>query len=733
LAAYKYKLDITDEPDKENLKKQADEIFKALDLSSMKDFTQALNENKEIFKYLNREEFSFEMSPDELAAIHELGDPFLYHAGKNQRVRFSGEVLSIFKLNETGKKAKNVIFPKEGKGETKTIHGRALNKDEILEFDTSAADGGTTKREIKIGDAFKQGSFVIGEHEYIIRIQPDDTSDANKTPYEQSKFTKAYAQNSKNNWDMHSVLGAISIGALVQSVIIGTPLLMSYTGLSFMHSLGVSTGFGATVSKLFMPCTMNAADLRGYAAANLDKQGITIHDNHVMENIAKMDIGNKVSNYHLFFDWNDTLTEGSKFKDICHISGNNKTQIHEKKYEDIVAPIIALGEQGDTTHHVHRALKDKFPYMTLPDVGDVINIGGQNDKTGRRGNYSQDLQYAIGNYTLLQDIINQKYPNDNKQKKDLLTQLEKMRSEYNKEAHSHPTYILADNHIFALETEAKLHPYAETLLKKNEGKFTILSGGKISRQYKTQLGLNNNNCYENLPPEEKETTARQIVENRKIPQDMVAAFGDGGNDWSMFNYVKVGILINKDHEKIKKVQNQAKFFAGVMLKDLGLFEKLNNVSKKVTETNRHLGYTSLAWSFVTEGTMMMAHSFHGPMFHLMHHLATQFFFSLEAQYQASKRTSDDPDKHQGRADFYKDIIIQQGNDLHKDLKQQFVDLPKNMRALTEDTVRQVKATPEEMKLYVHELKERTKSLPAGLQKFRNSLGKNFENFLRSLA
>ena len=634
-----YLATLTDTKDKE----AAQKLFSKLDMSSMAkseayDKNPKLNDaDKQLYakilKQFPNKALSFEMTDKERKLFKEFAAPQFTYSDKP--IPYSGKICDIFELSDIGKKTapKDIILPTQIDGDISNKYGRFLRKDEVITGNSTNDDGQNNEKSFKVDDDIPANIRIIGDKKYMIRIQPDENN-TGEAVYENKMMSAMEQKPDKFEWDLPTAFAAISLTALLGVIAIGTPVINHKQKIGLLASLTKATKWGAKIAEVFMPCAINAANIRGHIAYYLEqKKNIIIKNEHLLENLSKMNISKDNDDYHFLIDFNGTLTKGSEF---VALRSHNGAITDNTTLNDIIKQMIRLGEVGNKSHHIHKALKNKFPNITVEDTdkGNIHHIDGQ-------GIYqlTKDKHYAIGNESLMNTVIDEiaktKEKDNKNYKTKMLHKFKRLKNkDTNKKTHS-VTYIMIHDNFYALDTEPKLRDDAKKFLNEHEGRFTVLTGATLPNKIKDALELNEKNCCEGLKPEDKKTHAETLtIKGKKMPKEKIVAFGDGGNDWGMFHTVNVATQLGDSSSD--KTLNFADVFSDVVIPELSDFEILNNIAKSGMKSHKNLRNWGIGVMVLGGAMSLLNVHRHNPLLHVVHHLGTQLMFDALAH-----RFSDD--------------------------------------------------------------------------------------------
>ncbi|MFT6212249.1 MAG: soluble P-type ATPase [Alphaproteobacteria bacterium] len=574
-------------------------------------------------------------------------------------VPFSGTIDGIFKLNEDVdyEEVKDNIFAKNSDDTYK--NGKEVN---TVTVDTQNVNGDTDLKELGKYSDIAENTQIKGN--YVLEIRPDKA-------YE--NLMDEALKEDKFEWHLPTISGALSLGALIGSIAIGTPLIQFFQKTSLLGALTQATIIGTNLAEKLMPCAMNAADMTPYVAQELDKKGIILRNPEALAKLSDMRIGKDKEPYHLLIDFNGTLTQGSE---VHQIKNDKDEKIDNGDISKIMQPIIALGEKANKIHHIHTALKAQYPNVNADEVtledDNITTIEGKGcyyigkDETDPK-------TYAIGSQGLIDDVIEKLYPvkdssslfmfetsTINPKKKALKDQLKALKEKETSTGTS-TTFMMVNDTIYALETKPKIRTDAKEFLEKHKGKFTVLSGGTIPDAAKEALGLTADNCFEKQTPEGKTDQAKTVLAKKKNDLDQVVAFGDGGNDWNMFK--NANIAIQMADTQSENITDFAHIFSDATLNNLSDFTVLNETAQKSTAKNNFFRNLAIISSLGSESmTAMIAPDLEdNPLYNTVHHLGSQGYFNRLAQRTSTKITQDtdtkDTDKNAPSSLFNKIGIV----------------------------------------------------------------------------
>jgi|GEM_PF-5279698 len=476
--------------------------------------------------------------------------------------------------------------------------GRWLSEDETIPFIPTIESTGDDNcnpqpKALKMGDDVAKGfKFNIDDPDpdpdpakpkYLLLIEP--TEDPVKKMLEKQKKTP-------KKWKTKEVLSAVSLAAVIATAAFYFPMSLTLPQVTA----------GLKIASAFSSCVIEAVDMINHLDHSTKLDNCYMGSIDAPEKLARV---NDAKNPHYFLDFKGTLSK-EKFQ---HIKSSDKNTLTDVKLKDILQKAVALGEQGNKIHPIHKSLKEKL--QSLDENDDNNKNSFEKDKVKQskdaevRGYYYDDnaKPMAIGNSKLIKKAIEETV--DDKTKKATL--LEKLADiENTADQNYNATYILSDNEIFMLETESVLRDDAKDLLENNKGHFTILTGGKIPQSIKEQYQLNSTNCFEELSPEGKLEKSKEIIKSDETIQDNIKIFmGDNDNDSlaaasGQFDLsVRIMEDINDlDDEDTRKQVSQAIF--DVTMPDTSKLPGLSKSAKEIlTHKNKALMLGAVAYSYMS--------------------------------------------------------------------------------------------------------------------------------------
>lgn len=492
--------------------------------------------------------------------------------------------------------------------------GKYLETDSTIEFDTSAFDGydtGTTS--LKMGDRVEKGYKLSSK--YVVLIEPDDIN-------QDDPLKAKLKEKHPKKWTPKKMLSAISLGALAATTVFCLPVI----GIG--PSLPLFTA-GVSIAKALASCTINAANLFMPFDKGIQKENYFIKDYDVLTKLSEisnaLEANDGKRNVHYFLDFKGTLSR-EEFKGI---KSSDSKELSEDKLFGILNKAVALGEQANKMHPIHKALKAHLKNFYDGNTEDemqpleVLNKSYGDDlpsidkekvtkpkNSGSRGYYYDDMDnpLAIGNVGLIQEAIEKNYEGNQEKKNELTAKIEnikKQKSEYNQ------TFILADGDIHILETESVLRDDAKTLLRENKGHYTILTGGTVPDEIQKEYGLKEGeNYFPKLSPEGKAETAQKLIDSDKEIQNRKTIFmGDNDNDnilgISNITDLSVRILENletdlQDDENLEQV---AEAVFDVTMLNTEKFKNFCKAAKEVVQTDKKFIWASVAYSYFVESVV----------------------------------------------------------------------------------------------------------------------------------